>query len=229
MIKRLFFYMILAVAFTACNNGGGAEEPIADSTMAETLTVDNLLNELENLVGQEVSVVGHVDHVCKHGGTKMVIYTEDPKNGLHINATDKSGNFRADEVMDEMVLVTGIVSEFRVDEGYIVEKEAELAEKLAAGETVDAEALEEHDGKGAFPDNDNKHKLEIEGLTNQIADLKAQLEEARANGKEYISYFAVECDTYEILVREEAEYDEKEVEVETQGHVESAVENEAGN
>jgi hypothetical protein len=183
--------------------------------------------------------MGHVDHVCKHGGTKMVIYTNDPENGLHIDATEESGNFRADEVMDEMVRVVGIVDEFIVDDGYIAEKEAQLEEMKAnagegeedcgkcgdeKGDGKDCDDKEgEHHDKGNFPDNDNKHKQEVSGLENQINGLKAQLAEARAAGKEHLSFYSVKCVSYTILEHEHND----EVKVESKGHVESAIEEEA--
>ena len=231
-MKKLFLYLILAVTFTACNNNAPIEEivEVNEEIPANALTVDNLLDNIENIVGESIVVIGHVDHVCKHGGTKMVIYTDNPENGLHINATEESGNFRADEVMNEMVMVNGIVDEFVVDEGYIVEKEAKLAEMMAEeGEsTVATEENAEGDHKGNFPDRDEKHKQEISGLQNQISSLREQLDTARANGKDHLSFYSVKCSSYEVIEREDKEEGKTQSEVkEAQGHVESAVENEA--
>ncbi len=227
-MKKIFFYLMVAMLFTACNNSKGGEEvTAADSTM----TVDSLLGSIETLVGQQITVIGRVDHVCKHGGTKMVIYTSNPENGLHINATDESGNFRADEMMDETVRVVGKVSEFRVDDGYIAELESVLETKKAEGpskeEPATAKKEEHHDGN--FPDADSKHKQEVEGLENQITRLKTQLEEARANGKDHLSFYSVDCVSYSIVEgsgKIEASADTTVVD-EPVGHQESAVEMEA--
>ena len=229
-MKKVFFYLLLAVAFTACNNEAKTPEIVDANVVSnkEGLSVDNLLNQIDSLVGQEVTVFGTVDHVCKHGGGKMVIYTEDPENGIHINATDESGNFRADEVMDEMVTVTGIVDEFIVDDGFIAEKEAKL-EEMKADKDNDAEEVEdEHEGeklsKGNSPDNDGKHQKQIKGLENQIASLKAELDTARAQGKDHLSFFSVKCITYKVVPSDE---EVKEGSKEVAGHQESAVEAEA--
>ncbi len=235
-MKKVLFYVLLLVAFAACNNEAKtpkvAKEDIA--TEENALAVDNLLDQIDSLVGKEVVVFGTVDHVCKHGGGKMVIYTSSPENGIHINATEESGNFRADEVMDEMVAVKGIVSEFIVDDGYIAEKEAKLedmkAEKSENGEEAkETEEVEkEHKGKGNSPDNDGKHKLQIEGLQNQIASLKAELDTARAHGKDHLSFYSVKCISYKIVPSDEAvEKEANEKAKESAGHKESAAENEA--
>ena len=220
MIKKLFLLLFVAALFTACNNAPSTEgEKVSAEAEVATLTVDNLLTDIDKLVGQEVVIVGTVDHVCKHGGGKLVIYTASPENGLHVMATDESGKFRADEVGDELIEVKGTVDEFRVDESYIVEKEAKLADMIAenGGETEAEEATEEegeHHGGGDFPDTDGKHKQEIEGLQNQIASLKAQLEELKAEGKDHISYYSVKCATYKVLEQEDKEDVEAEIPVE---------------
>lgn len=212
-MKKLFLAAVVALTFTACNNTTDQAATAGDE--AAIMTVDELEMNIENLVDQPVVVAGDVDHVCKHGGTKMVILGDSAS--IHIKATEESGNFRADEVMDQRVIVTGVVSEFRVDEGFIAEKEAELEEAIAMGGEVEEEDCEEHkdedceehkdsdckdeekhDEKGNFPDNDNKHKKEIAGLQKQIEGLKAMLEEARAEGKDHVSFYSVDAASYVI-------------------------------
>lgn len=196
MIKRLFLAAIVAFTFAACNDA--AESATMQEEGVKVLTVDELEISIADLVGQDVVVAGDVDHVCKHGGTKMVILGDS--TDIHIKSSEESGNFRADEVMDHRVIVEGIVDEFRVDDSYIAEKEAELEEMIASGGDEEAEE-EEHEGheeKGMFPDNDNKHKKKIAGLEKQIAGLKEMLEEARAEGKDHVSFYSVKAYSYEI-------------------------------
>jgi hypothetical protein len=204
MIKKLFLFAIVALAFTACNNNAAKDSEAVvteqdEATTTEVLSVDQLENQIADLVGKAVTVAGDVDHVCKHGGTKMVILGDS--TDIHIKATDESGNFRADEVMDHRVIVNGIVDEFRVDESYIMEQEAELEELIANGPQKEEATEEEEHGegeKGMFPDNDSKHKKQIKGLQNQIANLKKMLEEAKAEGKDHISFYSVKAEDYKI-------------------------------
>ncbi len=207
-MKKLIFTFMIALAFSACNNANQTASNNEENTETApkeevtVMTVDELLPQIDGLVGKEVVVAGDVDHVCKHGGTKMVILGDS--SDIHIKATDESGNFRADEVMDHRVIVTGIVDEFRVDEDYIAQKEAELEElKANAGGEETQEAEEEHDEKGMFPDNDTKHKKKVAGLEKQIAGLKKMLEEAKAEGKDHVSFYSVKAESY--VIDEEAE------------------------
>ena len=198
MIKKLLFAAIVAFTFTACNN---AAEPATKTKDVEegmdVMTVDQLETNIEDLIGQTVVVAGDVDHVCKHGGTKMVILGDS--SDIHIKATEESGNFRADQVMDHRVIVTGKVDEFRVDEDFIAKKEAELEDMIAnGGDEKTEEAKEDHDEKGMFPDNDTKHKKEIAGMKKQIEGLKAMLEEAKSKGKDHVSFYSVKADSYEV-------------------------------
>ena len=216
-MKKLLLGLFVAFAFTACNNGG--DQAAAAGEESGALSVDQLTISIADLVGQEIAVEGDVDHVCKHGGTKMVILGDSMD--IHIKATDESGNFRADEVMDHRVTVFGIVDEFRLDDNYIAEKEAELEEMIATGGEEDGEEHaegEEHHEKGMFPDNDNKHKKQVAGLEKQIAGLQAMLDEAKAEGKEYVSFYSVKAQRYEI---------QEDVEVKSEGKAYSDSEEEA--
>lgn len=215
-MKKVLLGLLVAFTFAACNN---ADQAANAGDESGTLSVDQLSISIGDLVGQEIAVEGDVDHVCKHGGTKMVILGDSMD--IHIKATDESGNFRADEVMDHRVTVYGIVDEFRLDDNFIAEKEAELEEMIATG---GEEATEEHaegDGheeKGMFPDNDNKHKKEVAGLEKQIAGLQTMLDEAKAEGKEYVSFYSVKAQRYEI---------QEDVEVKSEGKAYSDSEQEA--
>ena len=213
MIKKLFLLAFVTVLFTACNNNATTDVEGTDEGTEKVYSVAELNDQIDSLVGQEVIVEGIVDHVCKHGGGKMVIFSTNPKSKIHILATDESGDFRGDEVMGELVKVVGIVDEFRIDEGFIIEKEAKLAEMIAANpegleevaEEVAEEATEEHgdDGeKGEFPDKDDKHKKEISGLKKQIEKYKESLAKEKENGKDHISFYSVKCSTYEVIPTE---------------------------
>ena len=199
MMKKLFMALVVALTFTACNNSTEQAAPAAiQDENSNVLTVDQLEMSIEDLVGKTVVVAGDVDHVCKHGGTKMVILGDS--SDIHIKATEESGNFRADEVMDHRVIVTGVVDEFRVDEDYIAKKESELEDMIANGgnEEETEEAEEGHEEKGMFPDNDTKHKKQIAGLKKQIEGLQSMLDEAKAEGKDHVSFYSVKADTYEV-------------------------------
>lgn len=199
---RKVFLLFVAVAFFAACNTNPKDEAVVEEKI---MTVDDLFANIENLVDSNVIVQGEVDHVCKHGGTKMVIFNPETDNSIHIDASEKSGNFRADEVANQTVTVWGKVEEFRVDDAYVESLQAELDELITkGGETEElAEKTDEtkkavKHGDGGAPDKDGKHKLEIEQRVNQINNLKTELDSLKAIGKNHISYYSVRCDKYEV-------------------------------
>jgi hypothetical protein len=197
----------MAAFFAACNTGATTEPAVEE---VKAMTVDELQTNFANLVDSMVIVKGEVDHVCKHGGTKMVIFNPETETSIHIDA-GASGNFRADEVANQTVIVWGKVEEMRVDEAYIENLQAELDEIIAKGD-VDADAAKEmdkakepeHKGEAA-PESDNKHKQEIEQRMEQIKSLKEKLATLKAEGKDHISYYSVNCDKYEVVKDAEGE------------------------
>lgn len=82
-------------------------------------------------VDKEVITKGIVDHVCKHGGKKLFLVVDDAD--LHINGEERFD----EELMGSEIEVTGIVREFRVDEGYCLQMEEDNINSHSEGETDD--------------------------------------------------------------------------------------------
>lgn len=203
-MKKLLFILSIAAFTFSCTNQ--TTDNAGETTEATIMTVDQLYSSIDTLVDQEVAVKGEVDHVCKHGGTKMVIFNPGSENSIHIDA-GKSGNFRADEVMDQDVVVYGKVEEFRVDDAYIAELEGQLKDDMEKGAVDEGTAEEmdkakdaEHVGEGA-PENDQKHNKnkEFEERQAQIDNLKTKLAKLKLEGKDHISYYSVRCEKYDVV------------------------------
>ena len=208
MIKKFLFLMVLAAAMVACTN----TTDTADNNAAEenVMSVDQLFDNIADLVDSSIVVTGEVDHVCVHGGTKMVIFNPETEKSIHILAGE-SGNFRADEVKDQDVIVYGKVEEKVVDEAYIDEMQAKLDEEIAKGivdkdntEASDkAKDAEHHGEENAAPDNDQKHKENWEARQKQINSLREKLAKLKEEGKDHISYYNVICDSYKVIESED--------------------------
>lgn len=199
--------MVLATALVACNSTTDTADKVAEENV---MTVDQLYSSIADMVDSTVIVSGEVDHVCKHGGTKMVIFNPETEKSIHINA-GASGNFRADEVKDQDVVVYGKVEEEVVDEAYIDEMQAKLDEEIAKG-NIDVDNTEEADvakeaehkeGEEAAPDNDEKHKQAFAARQKQIDNLRAKLAKLKEEGKDHISYYSVNCDSYKVIEAED--------------------------
>ncbi len=201
-MKKILLILSVVAFMISCNSQKANEEAV---NAENYMTVDDLKANFENLVDSLVVFKGEVDHVCKHGGTRMVVFNPETDNSIHVEAGE-SGNFRADEMANREVIVWGKVLEMKVDDLYIENLQAELDEEIAKGgdgadvaqEMDQAKEAEHHDADAA-PHNDNKHKEEIEQRVNQIKNLREKLDELKAQGKNHISYYSVECTKYEVV------------------------------
>lgn len=159
--------IVMLVAFSAfiisCNNHA--------DTNANSETTEYQLTQIEladfdakagEYVDKEVKVAGIVDHVCKHGGKKLFLVNDDAD--VHV----ESDNRFDDKLIGSEVVITGIVREFRVDEGYCLKMEA---------------------------DNIKSHK---EGVDNQekyeekMAHIQEYRDEMIEKGVDHLSYYSLE-------------------------------------
>ncbi len=137
MIKRFLLIAIVATFLASC--GGetvNTETDNANDSIAEVNEKEIpvlLLSEIQDKAGeyvdQEIQVTGIVDHICKHGGKKILLVSDDAD--VHI-----IGEERFDEnLTGSEITVTGIVREFRVDEGYCLQMEEDNIQSHKKGET----------------------------------------------------------------------------------------------
>ncbi len=90
-----------------------------------TINVKDLSGHEAEYVGKEFYLTGIVDHVCKHGGKKAVLASEDGEVDFHVMAGDKISKFDRKIEGDEIkVLVT--IEEEHIDEAYAIRWEEEI-------------------------------------------------------------------------------------------------------
>ena len=140
MIKRILFSSIIVLFFAACGNddntqaGGNDTTEIKNENTTE-MSVANFDSLASQYVGKEVTVSGIVDHVCKHGGKKLLLVDGD--YNLHVFNDD-----RFDEALSgSKITVQGIVEEERVDSVYLAEKLQHEQESHADENEADKETL----------------------------------------------------------------------------------------
>jgi len=139
MIKRFFLFAIIAGFLASCggeattNDTENNTDTIAEVTESDVPVL--VLGEIETKAGeyvdQEIQVTGIVDHICKHGGKKIFLVSDDAD--VHIN-----GEERFDEALTgSEITVNGIVREFRIDEGYCLQMEEDNIQSHKKGDTDD--------------------------------------------------------------------------------------------
>ncbi len=129
MLKKIFMPLFLVLIIISCTSKQNNTKIINEDI--PKFTIDELYKNAANFVGKEVIVSGIVDHICKHGGKRLLLVSDN--NDLHID-TDE----RFDEnLIGKEIEVKGIIKEFRVDEAYLLKMEENNIQKHKTGETDD--------------------------------------------------------------------------------------------
>jgi len=119
-MTRKFLLAIASIAMIFSISTLNAQET-KDKKECETLKmeVSHFAEKADGLVGKEVEISGMVTHVCKHGGKKMFLMSDDPDVQVKIITGEKVAAFPA-ELEGSNVWVVGIVEaeEIEVEEDH---------------------------------------------------------------------------------------------------------------
>lgn len=188
-------YVVLVVAlmamvgFNSCGNKQQKQQDEASEQLSGAIDVDSLLAAADSLSGQEVTVEGVCTHICKHGGRKIFLMGSDDTQTIRIEA-GKVGKFDQ-KCVNSLVKVSGMLVEQRVDEAYLENWENQL--KAATAEKHgDSDAAGCSTEKQARGETANSPEQRIADFRKKIAARKAR------DGKEYLSFYYVEANNYEI-------------------------------
>jgi len=199
------------------------EETIEVDSIGQPLRLRQKRHSLSTLMGDLILVeVSEIQEETAEEAEEKITFSTDADEDDLITFGEKE-EVKPEEKNESFLL------EDKEDDFIKIQSEPEAIEPLQE----EAEEVEdEHEGekmhKGNAPDNDGKHKKQIKGLENQIASLKAELDTAKAQGKDHLSFYSVKCISYKVVESdEEADEAVAEEAKEAVGHQESAVENEA--
>ena len=180
--------LLAIVSCTAVSCGSGTSKqgqsaPAAHATANSTvLEVDSLLKNAETLAGQPVVVEGVCTHICQHGGGKIFLMGSDDTQTIRIDAGEKVGKFTPEKVN----------SLVRIDEAFLSQWE-EQAKAQAEAQHGTAESSCESDQKARGETPVNSVEERISNFRKRIAERQAK------EGKNYLSFYSVTADSYEIL------------------------------
>ena len=175
-IMKYLTLIIVATLFTmSCNPKNESDINSLDNEIAlsdETVVIEigEFENKAGNYINKEVKVQGIVDHVCKHGGKKLLLVNDD--GDVHVTTSD---NRFEEELIGEEILVTGLVEEFRVDEAYCIQMDEDNIKSHKEGNS-DKELYEK-----------KKHNI------------KAYRDSMEAVGVDHLSYYSLVFVSYEII------------------------------
>ena len=165
---------VMLIAFSAliisCSNN--ADKNPASEVAAYQMPTIELIDfdtKAADFIDKEVKVAGIVDHVCKHGGKKLFLVNDDAD--VHVESDTRFD----DALIGSEVIVTGVVREFRVDEGYCLKMEEDNIKSHKEGET------------------------DQEQFDNKIAMIKEYRDEMNEKGVDHLSYYSLEYVSLEEL------------------------------
>lgn len=178
-MKKKNFILSIVILLSALNFG-----------FAQTIEVDECLNNAEKYINKSISIEGICTHICKHGGGKIFIMGSDESKTIRIQATKKIGRFDGDCV-NNLVSVEGILKEDRIDETYLQRWEQQVKDQTE----------EKHgDGEeGCSTEKKARGESLSSSTTERIASFRKKIAERKAKeGKEYLSFYHIECTKYNI-------------------------------
>lgn len=186
-------WMVAVTMIAAClvmvSCGGNKKQQNAEETVA-ALSIDDVLAKAPELVEQSVVIEGVCTHTCSHGAKKMFLVGSDDTKTIRIEAGEL-GAFDT-KVVNNIVTVKGIIKEERIDEAYLQDWETRLK-----NQTEEKHGNEE--GEGGCDTEKNARGETANTTEGRIADFRAKIAaEKEATGKEYLSFYHVVAESYEI-------------------------------
>lgn len=203
-MKKLSFFALIALICAVFASCGGASSKSGGSAGGDAISVDQLLADAGNMVGDTVTIEGVCSHLCKHGGRKAFIVGSADSVMIRCEAYPLMGEPFPKSTIRQPLLVKGVVCEERIDEESIKKMESQYAEslkaqadsaKVAAGEESEAE----HEN-GCSTERAAKGQKDITTFEGRMADYRAKIAERKAKeGKDYLSFYYLNAISYEIL------------------------------
>lgn len=177
-MRTLISLLLITFVFASCDTN---EQKQAGNQITK-IEVADFESKAPEYSGQKVSLKGTVVHVCKHGGKRMFIISDDPDKRVKILSTEKSGVFNA-EMEGSDVSVTGIVSVQEITKASLAKMRSEAEEMT---ETTKPEAM--HSGEEGHENNE-----EAEETLMKVGNWKKQLEESNMDK---LTFYSIECQDY---------------------------------
>ena len=166
-MRKFAFIFVLLLVLSACKKDAQKTEITNQETIeavAETplLAVAEFDTKAGEFVTKEVKVKGIVDHVCKHGGKKLLLVTDDGK--VHVTSDTRF----EEALIGSEIALNGVVAEERIDEAYLLKMEEDNIKSHSEGQSNDEQ---------------------FEAKKNHVQEYRDQM---KANNTDHISNYSLE-------------------------------------
>ncbi len=173
-----------AVGLISCGSKTG-EANVEQATEVSAMSVDSLMTDPQAFVGDTVTIEGLCSHLCKHGGRKAFIISNDSTQMLRCEATSAIGGAFSPDCVGKRLTVLGVVCEDRLSEDDIIGME----QKHAATEGASDHACST-EAKANGQDS-------ISAFDARMADYRARIaKRAQEEGKNYLSFYYLDAIGY---------------------------------
>ena len=184
----LLLGMTLGLASCGDDSNKSKEQASSEEVAAAALEVDQVLADPDSLVGDTIEIEGICTHICKHGGGKIFLMGSDDTKTLRVEAGESIGSF-PQETVNSIVRVTGVLVEDRIDEDYLAQWEARIADQ----------AKETQGEGGCAADMKANAEAATNSVLERIANFRFRIaERTEKEGKPYVSLYHMEGLSYEI-------------------------------
>ena len=184
----LLLGMTLSLASCGDDSNKSKEQTSAEEVAPAALEVDQVLADPDSLVGDTIEIEGICTHICKHGGGKIFLMGSDDTKTLRVEAGESIGSF-PQETVNSIVRVTGVLVEDRIDEDYLAQWEARIADQ----------AKETQGEGGCAADMKANAEAATNSVLERIANFRSRIaERTEREGKPYVSLYHIEGLSYEI-------------------------------
>jgi len=141
-MKRILFLLAIFTIVISCKTETKKTTEIKATVKQETpqIVIGEFNTKAGDFVNKEIQVKGIVDHVCKHGGKKILLVTDE--GDVHVTSEE-----RFDETLKgSEIMLTGVVLEERIDEAYCLKMEEDNIKSHSDGTSnkEQFEAKKEH-------------------------------------------------------------------------------------
>ena len=189
LFKNFFAFAaaLLIIACAASCNSKKTDNTAEAENLCPSLSVDSLLADADDLLGDTVIVVGDCSHLCKHGGKKAFLVGADSLAMLRCEATAAMGGAFSPDCVGKTLSVKGVVCENRIGEAEVKEMEAQHAK---------TEGAADHNCSTEAKANGQDSICEFNA---RMADFRARISDRLAKeGKDYLSFYYLEAVSYDI-------------------------------
>ena len=138
-MNKIILILIVVALSISCGKDAQKEsknevkttENTESNTKKPVLALADFDKKAVKWVNKEVQVKGIVDHVCKHGGKKLLLVND--QGDVHVVSETRFD----DALIGDEVTLTGVVKEFKVDEAYCLQKEEDHLQNHKEGTDSD--------------------------------------------------------------------------------------------